>query len=52
MSLDMKNTARTIKNEMICRNWKCRILIVAFAILAVYFIMVIICGNFALKNCF
>jgi len=52
LSLDLSSTARVVKNEMICRNWKWRIMFVCLGILVVYFIFVIICGNFNLSNCF
>ena len=52
LSLDLSSTARVVKNEMICRNWKWRIMFVCAGILVVYFIFVIICGNFNLSNCF
>lgn len=52
LSLDLSSTARVVRNEMICRNWKWRILLIVGGILVVYFIMVIVCGNFNLSNCF
>jgi hypothetical protein len=48
----MKETSRTIKHEMICRNWKYRILLALVIVLGLYFVLVIFCGGFSLSGCF
>ena len=52
LSLDMRNTAKTVKQEMFWRNWKMKIMIGLCVILTIYIIMVIVCGGFTLSGCF
>jgi vesicle-associated membrane protein 7 len=52
LSLDLSSSAKTVKHEMIWRNWKATLLIVLAVILAVYILMVIFCGGFTLSGCF
>lgn len=52
LSLDMKSTSRTIKNEMLWRNWKFTLLIILVVIAVIYLILVIACGGFSLSGCF
>jgi hypothetical protein len=52
LSLDMRNSSKTIKNEMTWRNWKTTIMIALVAALAIYILFVLVCGSFSLSGCF
>lgn len=52
LSLEMKNSSRTIRNDMVWKNWKMRILIALVVMGLVYFLLVLTCGGFTLSGCF
>lgn len=51
LSLDLSASAKVIKREMVCRNWKWRILTVLVVLIVIYFVLVIACGGFSLSGC-
>ena len=52
LSLDFKDNAKTLKRNMMWKNYKLYIIIGIVLILVVYFAMVIFCGGFTLSGCF
>lgn len=48
----MKTSSRTIRNDMMWKNWKMRILLALVIALVVYIILVLGCSGFALQGCF
>jgi len=52
LSLEMKHSSRTIRNEMMFQNWKMRIILGLVIAGVIYFILVLGCGGFLLGGCF
>ncbi|CAD8136641.1 unnamed protein product [Paramecium octaurelia] len=52
ISTTMKQNATTLRRKMWWRNKKMMIIMILVGILAIYFIMVIACGGFAMHRCF
>jgi hypothetical protein len=52
LSLDFKSSARTVRNQMAFENWKWKIILGLIILVAIYLLMVIICGGFTLSGCF
>ena len=52
LSLEMKNSSKTIRNQMAWKNWKMKILIALVIMGVIYFILVLSCGGFTLSGCF
>lgn len=52
LSLDMRSSTKSIKNEMTWQNWKMRIIIGLIIIGVAYFVMAIVCGGVTLSGCF
>ena len=52
LSLELKSSSRTIRNDMLLKNLKMQILLIIAVIFLIYIILVLGCGGFALSRCF